>query len=71
MQNELARWTATADSLGGEAAGLRLELSNLAADPSPHRLARALSAAFWTAERAGSGAAVELIADMREALASQ
>lgn len=71
MNHEIARWQTTAETLGDEAAGLRLELTNLAADPSPHRLARALSAAFWTAERVGSRTAVELIDDMREALSTQ
>ena len=67
---QINEWRQIAESLGDDGVGLRLELDHLAADPSPARLSRAISAAFWTAERHGGRSARSLIDDMREAIAA-
>jgi len=70
MRNRLVRWQNTANALGDTAIGLRLELHHLAANPTPHRLARAISAAFHLAERHGTREVTDMIAEMQDAFAS-
>lgn len=67
-------WKNTARKLGARAIGLRDELQNFEAAPSPYRLARAIAAAIYADDglMGGKRTAMEtMLAEMREGLAMQ
>jgi len=68
----LVRWKNTARRLGERATGLRAELRNFEAAPSPYRLTRAIAAAIYAddgLEGRKRTAMETMLAEMREGLA--